>query len=385
MLSRMILVGLVAVLGVSLPSRSDSGSWLTPAHDWVIAQLADWDTYTPGKDCGFIATEAPDPLPREATRAPERTNTTTSVAFDPIPVTNGLADELNRLAGGLDILATVTAIAESPVDSVVVSSSDSVEWKLAVELRRIAETSASDEPCSSQATPRAREAEMDPAIDEIFADASQVFAPATEAMATAAQPKSVSIAARPSCELAQTLVSQPCEADADPTIDEIFADGSQVFAPSEQAMATAGQSESASIAAQPIFELIPPPVDFETDIATELNLCGEGVETTFEDDAPTRSEPIRTFDSIEVPADLDSGIAYELNRASEGLEIALPEIRKPSEAPSPIPASATTANVQDEPNSGNASIGKALGLTRDAALAWMNVLSGTTPVMMTSQ
>ena len=75
MISRMILVGLVAVLGVSLPSRSESGGWLTSAHDWVMTQLAEWDTYTPEEDGCFIVTEEPDSLPQGATQAATRANT----------------------------------------------------------------------------------------------------------------------------------------------------------------------------------------------------------------------------------------------------------------------------------------------------------------------
>ncbi len=85
MLSRMILVGLVAVLGVSLPSRSESVGWLTSAHAWVLTQLAEWDTDTPGEDGGFIVTEVLNTLPSVAARAATRTNTTASVVFETHP------------------------------------------------------------------------------------------------------------------------------------------------------------------------------------------------------------------------------------------------------------------------------------------------------------
>ncbi len=372
MISRMILVGLVAVLGVSLPSRSESGGWLTSAHDWVMTQLAEWDTYTPEEDGCFIVTEEPDPLPQGATQATAHANTTASFAFDFIPVANdlakGLADELNRLAKGLDTLATTNALAESPSDFVAVSSSDSIELKLAVELRRIAEASASVETLSSKATPRPREAASDPAIDEIFADSSQVFAPTELGRVAAVEP----------------LVPQPREAGADIAIDGLFADVSQVFAPTDQGTATIAQPEPAPIAARPIIELVQPLLDLETDIAAELNRFAEGIAIRLENAWP-RPVRIRTFELIKVPADLESGIAYELNRASEGLGSIPPEARKVGDALPRIPASEPVAHLEGSPNHGEASIGKALSLSRDAAFAWMNVLTGMTPVTMTSR
>jgi hypothetical protein len=324
MISRMILVGLVAVLGVSLPSRSEPTNWWTSARVWVTTQLAEWDADTPGEDFCLIVTEAPDSPPREAIRAAARTNTPASVAFEPIPVDDeldtGLADELNRMAEGLEVPATTTAVADSPTDFLAVSPSDSIELKLAVELCRIAEGSARDETLSAPAIP------------------------------------------------------QPRDTDAGPAIDEIFADVSQVFAPPEPGLAT--------IAARPTFEPIPTPVDLETDIAAELNRFAEGIEIHPEG-APARLVRIGTFEPIKVPADLEPGIAYELNRASEGLEIVAPEVRTLGAARPRISGSEPAVHLEGNP--GDASIGKALGLTRDAALAWMNVLTGMTPVTMTSR
>ena len=105
-----------------------------------------------------------------------------------------------------------------------------------------------------------------------------------------------------------------------------------------------------------------------------MNRFAEGIEIRPEDAAP---RPVRTqrFEPIKVPADLESGIAYELNRASEGLDIVPSEVHTISDARPAIPASEPTAHSEGN----HASIGKALSLTRDAAFAWMNVLTGMTP------
>jgi hypothetical protein len=363
MLSRMILVGLVAVLGVSLPSRSEPSGWLTSAHAWVIAQLAEWDTDAPGEDGCFLVVEALDSSPGEATQAETRTNTKASVAFEPIPidddVDNGLADELNRMAEGLGIPATTTAIAESPTDFVAVPASESIELKLMVELCQIAERSAHDEPVSAPAIPQPREADADPAIDEIFADVSQVFAPT--------EPEPASIA------------QQPREADAIAAIDAIFADGSTVFAPAEPGFVTNAQPKPVRIAAGPKFEPVASLVKLAMDTVVKWNRFVVGIKIGPER-AGFQSRPVqpRAFEPIKVPADLESGIAYELNRASDGLEIVPPEARTLGEARPQIPESELAAHAEGN----HASLGKALSLTRDAAFAWMNVLTGMTPVTM---
>jgi hypothetical protein len=332
MISRMVLVGLVAVLGVSLPSRSEPGGWLTSAHDWVVAQLVEWDTYTPGEECCVTVTELPDLSPWGATLTQGRANTTASVTFEPIPAAddrdNRIADELNRFGEGLDIPATTTVTAESPTDFMAVPSSDSIELKLAVELCRIAKAAEHHEKALSPAIPQAD------------------------------------------------------ETGADPAIDELFASGSDVFARAEDDLVTTGRPQPASIVTVPTFERIRPLVDFESDVAAELNRLADGIEIVLQETPPQPARP-QAFEPIKVPTDLESGIAYELNRASEGLEPPIPQVRDLGEARPWIPASEPTASPEN--NHKDSRIGKALGLTRDAALAWMNVLTGMTPVMMTSQ
>ena len=153
-----------------------------------------------------------------------------------------------------------------------------------------------------------------------------------------------------------------------------------MFAPPEQGLASSAQPEPAPIVARPEFELIRPLVDLQTDTAAELNRFAEGIEIHPEGPAPRPARTL-TFEPIKVPADRESGIAYELNRASEGLEILPPEVRTVGDARPRIPGSEPAA----DPEGHHASLGRALSLTRDAAFAWMNVLTGMTPVSMTSR
>ncbi len=47
MMTRLVLVGLVAALGVTLPSRPDCDRWISSTQRWASRVLADWDTREP--------------------------------------------------------------------------------------------------------------------------------------------------------------------------------------------------------------------------------------------------------------------------------------------------------------------------------------------------
>ena len=47
MMTRLVLVGLVAALGVTLPSRPDCDRWIASTQKWASRVLADWDTWEP--------------------------------------------------------------------------------------------------------------------------------------------------------------------------------------------------------------------------------------------------------------------------------------------------------------------------------------------------
>ncbi len=59
MMLRLALVGMVAALGVSVPSQPGSGSWFVSAEAWATSLLAEWDTWEPsdGDGSGVLATQ----------------------------------------------------------------------------------------------------------------------------------------------------------------------------------------------------------------------------------------------------------------------------------------------------------------------------------------
>jgi hypothetical protein len=222
MIARLFLIGIVGALGVSLPDGTEWG--------------------------GGLARARPQPT---ACVAPCR-----ALAFEPIAVDesagNGLADELNRQAEGLDLpAATITRVAT---------------------IRPPAATQPVE------------------AVDRLFAD-NQVWA-----------------------EPVATAMSAPPAPQSRPRFEPIAV------------------AESAS------------------SLADELNRASEGIDIQVAT-APTPAPRQPSFEPIAVAEDASS-LADELNRMAEGL----PAVGDP------------------EP-----SVNTAIRLTRDAALAWMNVLTKTVP------
>ena len=52
MMLRLVLVGMVAGLGVTIPSRPVGHGWLGSAERWANALLADWDSWRPDENEG---------------------------------------------------------------------------------------------------------------------------------------------------------------------------------------------------------------------------------------------------------------------------------------------------------------------------------------------
>ncbi len=59
MMLRLVLVGLVAALGVSIPSQQGGERWFHSAEAWATSLLAEWDTWEPseGDEPGVVGTQ----------------------------------------------------------------------------------------------------------------------------------------------------------------------------------------------------------------------------------------------------------------------------------------------------------------------------------------
>src|SRR5262245_29369184 len=65
---RLVLVGMVAALGVSIPSQPSSENWFDSAEAWATSLLAQWDSWEPAEDDGAIPAGKRDHLSCEECR-----------------------------------------------------------------------------------------------------------------------------------------------------------------------------------------------------------------------------------------------------------------------------------------------------------------------------
>jgi hypothetical protein len=261
MISRLLLVGMVGVLGLSLPDGAEWGTGLTWARTGTTAST--------GRREAVVAFEP--------------------IAVDADPISR-IADDLNRRSEGLDpTSAPIVAVATRPRrEFAPVPSGDSVDLKLVAEFCRIQEESRVTDVPRSIPRPAA-----DEAVDRLFAE-NQVWG----------DPMAV-----------ETASNIPPAREKGPSFEPIA-----------------------------VAEIV-------TDLADALNRAAEGIDIT-----PTKAA-VPAFEPIAVADDVSS-LADDLNRASEG------------------------RSAEPEADRG---IGDAIRLTRNAAMAWMNVLTKTMPTATASR
>jgi hypothetical protein len=219
---RLVLVGMVAALGVSIPSQPSSENWFESAEAWATSLLAQWDTWEPAEDDAAVPAGKRDQLSCEECRLARLRIVATAlqaahgeppspkaVAFEPIrvsePFETGIAYELNRMAEGLgntagtmpeSVAATMVTEPPLPADAWEIGTLDELDEDIAIEAEgptkitqaEVAKLSIADR-SDEQASPGADEPwmqagcldEVETNSDEVlvFADLPQnVFAPA---------------------------------------------------------------------------------------------------------------------------------------------------------------------------------------------------------------
>ena len=205
--SRRILIGLVAVVGLSLPIWPDGGCGFTAIRDWAIVQLADWDTYTPRRGNPYIVAKPPLSSSEETT--PVRTGTAVTASYETIPIdedlVSGVAHELNRMAEGLDIAPTFAAHAGSRPDFAAASSCDSIELKLAVDFCRSFESPRAHARDTAHASPQPANNEAVVVVDDMFAETAEAYEPSAEGLETNVEAGSITAAPPSSFEPVECL------------------------------------------------------------------------------------------------------------------------------------------------------------------------------------
>ncbi len=364
--SQLVLVSMVAVIGLSILGWPTIENGFSAFRSWMVGRLAEWDTWRPSeKDC-ILVPERPDPSPLQASQAaasPDRSSERPilRVIHSEVSEREGRGPSLRhaRLKGSLASVEP-TFPAEMAFESISpdeAAGAASIELRLAVELCRLAS--------GAKADPRIPDASPHP------------------------QPGLV----------ASNLVV------------DIFEENPDGYEPAEEVSASQTSSRPLATTAGPSFEPAEPFED-EDAVVVDWDRWDDGLAMA-RDFQPVPSVAYWSFEPIVVAEDREQGIAYELNRASDGIGIIPPEARqvrgrKPadsssdeirSSAPRPgasppahLPSSFEVAHRPASPcpsestaSPGHDELGRAIALTRDAARAWIDVLTGTTSVRMTSR
>jgi hypothetical protein len=369
MLTRLVLVGMVAALGITVPTRPEILGWIKTAHSWTASRLAEWDPCEPSQVDAIAVVPMPPRAPiemnpdvaaaprpstvvagREGRTAVSPREGRPAPAFEPIVVVDwaiGLADELNRAAEGLDIpvlpasdnhRATVevqglAGFVRKSTDFGLVLPADTVEQKLATLWFQAEEgPDGTGFPTDSPLSGRRWGAAIPPI----------------------------------SCRF-----SGPSTAER--------------IAPTEDAVT--GLADALNRLAD---RIDPSMWTAAVAVASEwtLAIASAGPRLPSGGD---RSTP--AFVPIDPVTTMDSDLAHELNRASEGLAV-VPDASVGEPCPKPeslvqqgplptprVPVEGVGASHSDPPPD----VGLALRLTREAAHAWMNVLTGPAGVRVSAR
>ncbi len=344
MFPRIILVGMVAALGITLPTRPEVLGWVHAVHNWTTGLRAMMDGGRPfasemetetGTVAGWpLETSAYETASAVTPTAKESAVPTVSPTWTPIRVEEqvaGLAHELNRQSEGLDLHVLPPVPRRAAVAAGSRRGKDAglerivrtlLDRDLIDELARIGRDGASDGPEVAVVNPVRRV-------------------------------RSAGVA--PECILGR-VPSAPT------------APRGIVAVPAPRPAAPA-----------PI-EPIAPVEEEELGLAVVLNRFGEAVDPAHPATwaGAVASSPARIV-PVEAP---DTGLADRLNRAAEGLAQAA--IAPPGDEPAGrgvgvprAPATRAPIGVGQAGADETPTVGNALRLTREAARAWMDVLHGS--------
>jgi hypothetical protein len=132
---RMVLVGVVAGLGLTLPTGRQFTSWKDSAQSWASARLAAWDAQMPADENAFVlvvepASIAADSVPRVGQKSdlPAADAPKTVVSAPTTPALTGENDPKTTptdLAVGLETPTSPTPLTESEVVEPALSTLDS--------------------------------------------------------------------------------------------------------------------------------------------------------------------------------------------------------------------------------------------------------------------
>ena len=253
MMTRLVLVGLVAALGVTLPSRPDCDRWIASTQTWACGLLANWDTWEPNESEAYC-------LPTEEQQIAPSGNAVARIQqIGDRRILEASAAEPSKPEGHQES-ATVTVLVEGEqtTGSVhskamngewnVVSPTDQIDLAMVVELYRIAEQTGVErrqEPTKVEASTVAPPALVQTAV--MLTLPSQVFALGNRGMRSRSKrtahplPTEVFVPKEPRIEVQAMMVQSlptdvfaPAEQRSEVQIAEFRALPDDVFAPADR-------------------------------------------------------------------------------------------------------------------------------------------------------
>lgn len=322
MVLRLVLVGLVAGLGLSMPSRRDVEGLARLTQTWLNDRLAEWDSQAPIDEGTYVIVAEPVATPE---RAAERTAVSDREFAAVVEDMVAAFAPLERLDG-----PTVTTAGLKDTSEIAPAEASA---SLAIALPT--------EPAAGDA-PEAHVSEL--AFDDVMDETTLAFAAdlndPDQPAAKAAEPSPLDI--MENLAVAQAAVETIPMVAAAPISDRVF----------ETVM-----NETASA--------------FAAEIALETMMTEVGLFDRVAPAAPAQAVAVAREVASENDEDLYPGEAYALNRLSDGLgRTTAPTTAAAIEAPAPAPA------ADLEPPRRSDRLTQAVRLTREAVYAWASLLHG---------
>lgn len=389
MFARLVMVGLVAALGVTLPSRLECDRWMSSAQNWACRVLADWDTWKPRESDAYC-------LPPDSQATASSTGRLARVER----IGTGRVESSERPRNArVTISATdekaTTCHREAPENErwSPVLSSDHIELAMIVELYRIAEETQVEHPTATRkrdAGPLFQSAERHASAQAAPAQTlpSEVFAPeepsheieiaqAPMLPADVFAPEESLTDVAPRIVVVQDLPAQVF-APADPPADNLTASvqllPTDVFAPATRgsdlrvnpinahnlgAEVVATTSQPAASGVDPAEEIGALDPDLDGFCAIASRLLPDSEQLAMESvGANENSSSQPEFTSIEPGPELDQGIECDVAPAGEGSE--------------------TDSYASPEWD-------QAFSLTRDAVRAWVHLFASSAQLKVTTR
>jgi hypothetical protein len=338
---RLVLVGVVASLGLSLPSGETLEAWTRSSQAWINARLAEWESRRTVDEGAFVfVAKGDDPAPRTCPVADLAAEDHSANALMEEWISTALK------APTLTSTTTPTPVAETSKGMEIVNEPGECEGSrppAPLSTSKLAETTPPQHPTWL-------EIDFQLWMESLELEESRVSEPA--------EPRPATVALADAKQLDQAFNT---------AVDEMIASFRQDIETASKAAAQARAEELDKTFNAAVDEMI---------ASFHQNQDQDRAPATVQAAEPRMAHAASpAFEPMDVDDNYYRGVAYELNRASEG-------IVRPAPAPAPVvktEAQSTTAGASPR----DSRLATAVRLTREAVNAWASLLHGPAVVTIT--